>query len=134
MKKLLIILTLLFISILTGCSQEEQRSIELKPYTLAELTKIDLSKVSKIKITSNEDGETVTLTDEATINEWVDNMSDAYFTPDVVQDKASTEWTYELTLYEGNKKVLKFLPNYIDDIYFKPDEKVIKNIETLYNS
>lgn len=134
MKKLLITLTVLFISILTGCGQEEQRSIELQPYTLAELSKVDFSKVSKIKINSNEDGKTITITDQATINKWVDNMNDAYFTPDVVQDKASTEWTYKLTLYEGNKKVFEFLPNYIDDIYFKPDEKVIKNIETLYNS
>lgn len=134
MKKLFAVLIVLFISILTGCGQEDQRSIELQPYTLAELSKVDLSKVTKINIKSNEDGEKVAITDQVAINKWIENMKDAYFTPDVVQEKKTTEWDYELTLYEDNKKVFQFFPNYIDDIYFKPDEKVMQNIDKLYNS
>ncbi|WP_017754020.1 hypothetical protein [Calidifontibacillus oryziterrae] len=134
MRKLLIILLTLFILALTACGQKEQRTIELQPYTLAELSKIDLTKISKITINSNETGEKKTITDKTVIKTWVENMNVAYFIPDVVQEKNTTDWTYDLTLYEGNKKVFHFLPNYIDDIYFKPDEKVMKSIEDLYNS
>ena len=134
MKGLFLIPLFLILFVITACSsQEEPREIELKPYTLADLAKMDFTNVDKIKIKSGETGEEKTVEDKEQISTFMKNMENAYFTPDVNQEKR-TEWSYMVTFYEGGKKVLEFYPNFIDDIYFKPDEKVIANIEGLFNS
>lgn len=134
MKGLFLIPLFLILFVITACSsQEEPREIELKPYTLADLAKKDFTNVDRITIKSGETGEEKTFEDKEQISTFMKKMEDAYFTPDINQEKR-TGWTYMVTFYEGGKKVLEFYQNFIDDIYFKPDEKVITNIEELFNS
>lgn len=120
--------------IMSACSSEEApREIELKPYTLMDLANQDFAGVDKITIKSGETGEEKTFEDPEQVSSFIKNMGDAYFTPDINQEKRSG-WTYWVKLYEGKKMVYEFYPSYVDDIYFKPDEKVIANIEGLFNS
>lgn len=134
LKGLFLLPVLAVLFLLGACSsQEAPREIELKPYTLADLAKQDFSKVNKITIQSGETGEEKTVEDNEQISNFMKNMEDAYFTPDISQEKREG-WTYLLTFYEGRKKVFEFYPHYVDDIYFKPDEKVMTSIDELFNS
>lgn len=120
--------------VMSACSSEEApREIELKPYTLMDLAKQDFANVDKITIKSGETGEEKTFEDPNQVSTFMKNMEDAYFTPDINQEKR-TGWTYWVKLYEGRKMVYEFYPSYVDDIYFKPDEKVVANIEELFKS
>ncbi|EKN68221.1 hypothetical protein P9E76_20510 [Schinkia azotoformans] len=120
--------------VMSACSSEEApREIELKPYTLMDLAEQDFAGVDKITIKSGETGEEKMFEDPEQVSNFIKNMEDAYFTPDINQEKR-TGWTYWVKLYEGKKMVYEFYPSYVDDIYFKPDEKVIANIEELFNS
>ncbi|NSL52444.1 hypothetical protein [Calidifontibacillus erzurumensis] len=132
-KNLLFITSILFL-ILTGCtSQEKPREIEYKPYTLAELAKQDFANVNKIEIVNGETGEEKTVEDVEQVKEFIRNMEDAYFKPDFDQQPRKG-WEYFITFYEDRKKVFEFYTNYIDNIYFKPDEKVMAAVEQLFNS
>lgn len=134
MRKQIIGIVFLLILLMTACSQKEEvRSIELKPYTLTELAKMDFTGVDRITIKDGSTGEEREFTDQAKIKNWLQSMDAAYFTPDINQEKREG-WTYWITLYEGKKEVFEFYPNNINDIYFKPDEKVMENIEELYNA
>lgn len=121
--------------VLSACSSQEEapREIELKPYTLMDLAKQDFAGVDKIIIKSGETGEEKTFEDPEQVSSFMKNMEDAYFTPDVNQEKR-TGWTYWVKLFEGNKMVYEFYPSYVDEIYFKPDDKVVSNIENIFNS
>lgn len=134
MKGMLLLPVFLFLFVLGACSsQEEPREIELKPYTLMDLAKQDFTNVDKIVIKSGDTGEAKTVEDKEQISAFLKNMESAYFTPDVNQKKREG-WTYLITFYAGSKEVFEFYPTYIGDIYFKPDDKVMANIEELFKS
>ena len=134
LRGLFFIPVFLFILILGACSsQEEPREIELKPYTLMDLAKQDFVNVDKITIKNGETGEEKTFEDKEKVSTFIKSLENAYFTPDVNQNKREG-WTYWISFYEGSKKVYEFYPTYIDNIYFKPDEKVMAAIEDLFKS
>lgn len=134
MKKIFLIPLFLVLFVMGACSsQEAPREIELKPYTLMDLANQDFAGVDKITIISGETAEEKTFEDPDQVSTFMKNMEDAYFTPDINQEKR-TGWTYWVKLYEGKKKVFEFYPTHVDGIYFKPDEKVVSNIEELFNS
>jgi hypothetical protein len=134
-KGLFIMPLFLVFFVLSACTSQEEapREIELKPYTLMDLANQDFSKVDSITIKSGETGEEKTFEDSEQVSNFLKNMEGAYFTPDINQEKR-TGWTYWVKLYEGRKMVYEFYPTFIDDIYFKPDEKVVSNIEELFET
>ncbi|WP_102349527.1 hypothetical protein [Bacillus sp. Marseille-P3661] len=133
MNKLVVLIIALIILVTTACGQQEPREIELKEYTITELTESDLKAVDKITIKNGETGDVKTIEDQQDVTAWLDFIKGIQFTPDLDQNQREG-WLYMITLYEGNRKVLEFYPNYIDDIYFKVENDVISKFDELFKS
>lgn len=125
MKSFIIILLLLI-----GC-QEKTEPINLKPMTLSEAYPGDISEVDKIELLDGTSGNREVVKDQKVIEEWINKVKDIELTPDDNQE-ARVGYIYGISLFVGEELKLGFIPNHINEIYYKTNDEFIEHLESIF--
>jgi len=129
MKKAIFLMILIF---LVGCQSKSENQIpQLTPISLINAYPGDISKVNKAELLDGSTGERKTIVDQRIIQDWLNKIKDIVLIPDDNQ-KQRVGFIFGITLFETEKKVLGFIPNEINNIYYKDNEEFLKPIRALF--
>ncbi|RAR41036.1 hypothetical protein [Paenibacillus sp. MDMC362] len=130
MKKVLI---LFLMTIVCGCQSKSENSIPTHLISIS-LTKIyprDISNVNKVELLDGSTGERKTIVDERIIQEWLNKIKEIELIPDDNQEQRSG-YIFGITLFENEDKILGFIPNEINNIYYKANEAFLEPTRALF--
>lgn len=127
MKRYVCLLMLVAFCIVLGCSSK------VKPITLHEKYSKQLEHVNKMVIMSGSTGGKKEITDQAVIDEWLDQVRDNVLYP--LEDQEEKDgFLYAVSFYENDKVKLTFSLNYIDRVYYDTDAEMLELTTQLFES
>jgi hypothetical protein len=116
--------------ILTGCQTiEDNHQKPLKLITLTEAYPGEISKVSKVELLDGSTGERIIVNDRKIIQDWLDQIKEVSLIPDENQEQRAG-YIFSIALFEGDTKKLGFIPNEINNVYYKTNEEFVEPIRT----
>ncbi|QKE71980.1 hypothetical protein HPK19_03815 [Arthrobacter citreus] len=124
MKKFIwVLLCISVFSLLSGCNSDNK--------SFSELYQGNLNEISKIKITNGQNGENRVITEKKAIDNFISDIKDIK----VAQNKNTDVkgWSYSVTLYNQDKKLMSFTTSEIEGKTKKDDTTLVIAIETLLN-
>ncbi|MCT8138338.1 hypothetical protein H1D32_11605 [Anaerobacillus sp. CMMVII] len=121
----------LFLIVLFSFSIGCQKVETVKTMTFEEIYPGNLSEVSKVEIRHG-GGEVKTITDKATITDWLDSIKDISFIHDENQEKR-VGYLFYVKLFAGEELKLYFDTSSINDYYYLKNEQLLERIYALFN-
>ncbi|SFM46848.1 hypothetical protein SAMN03159341_1366 [Paenibacillus sp. 1_12] len=123
-----IIITLLLL--ITGC-QGKTDPIHLKPITLSEAYPGSIMEVDKIELLDGSSGERKIIENKGEIKQWISKIKDIKLNPEDKQE-GRVGYIFGISLYEGEKIMLGFIPNQINKMYYKTNIEFEQHIRTFF--
>lgn len=126
------VLLLSLLMMLSGCGKREPEP-ELTTQELQELYPGDIDDVDYIEIRDGSTGELEKITDQAMIQDWVNEVRHLEFVPDPNQEDR-VGFLYAVTLYEHEEAKLSFTPSSTSGHYYIHNEELKLKIKELFES
>ena len=117
------------ISIL-GC-EKDVNDTKLTIKQLQEFYPGDISKVDHIEIRRGSTGELKTLTDKEQVQDWLSRVRNIELKPDPNQEDR-VGYLFNVDLFEGNDKKLRFTPSNIEGNYYAYNEELERKIREIF--
>ncbi|WP_160496906.1 hypothetical protein [Paenibacillus dendrobii] len=116
-----------------GCQSnaEDPKPDQLNPISLTKAYPGSISKVDKVELLDGSTGERRTIVDQKTIQQWLNKIKNIELDPDDNQE-GRVGYIFGITLFENEKKTLGFIPNEINNIYYKNNEEFLKPIRAIF--
>ncbi|MFC7681811.1 hypothetical protein [Paenibacillus sp. GCM10028914] len=127
MKQVIVFLLLI---IVTGCGEHEDPVI-LKTMTLSEAYPGNITEIDKIELLDGSSGEKKIIEDHEVIAEWIRKIKDIELMPDDNQE-GSVGYIFGISLYENNEIKLGFIPNQINEVYYKTNDEFTRIIKEFF--
>ncbi|MGZ9583723.1 hypothetical protein [Paenibacillus marinisediminis] len=118
MRQVIVIFLLI---IITGC-QSKPDPVDLNPTSLSEAYPGNITEVDKFELLDGSSGERKFIEDQVVIERWISKIKDIELIPDDNQE-GSVGNIFSIWLYEGDEFKLSFLPNRINNIYYKANDE-----------
>jgi hypothetical protein len=128
-KLLFILASILTLILLSACNQVEKKI--LKPTTIANLYSGDILDVDKIVLVDGSTGERLSVMDNDQVTKILGLIKDESIIPEENQE-GSVGYIFRVILYENDKLVMDFIPNQVQGIYYKYNEKLNKNLKEVF--
>ena len=135
MRKFLFIIVSISLLILSACVDTNEKNqntkITGKTQALEQFySDSEIKNIDKILIRDGGTGASKTVTEQKQIDEFVTLIKDIIFTPQDNQER-SEGWSYEITLYDGDKQFLFYL-HYIDGVYYDSSPDILPIVDNYY--
>ena len=127
MKRVMIIFLLI---IITGC-QGNPEPVVLNPISLSEAYPGNITEVDKIELLDGSSGERKVIENQVVIEQWISKIKNIELIPDDNQE-GRVGFVFGISLYEGDELKLGFIPNQINNIYYKSNNEFFGLIRELF--
>lgn len=111
---------------MSACNQVEQKT--LNPTTIANLYSGDISNVDKIILVDGSTGERLSVMDNDQVTKILGLIKDETIIPEENQE-GSVGYRFRVLLYENEELTMDFIPNQVQGIYYKSNEKLNRNLK-----
>lgn len=138
MKRILRIGILLSAILLSGCvaaggEANEKPVIPKEPQALSEMfSKAGIESVDRLDMQSGMSGEKKATTDQAFIQNFLDEVEDVIYTADANQERREG-WTYRVTLVDGENE-FSFYPNHVDGVHYTANVDMFEKMDQLFTA
>lgn len=129
LKLLFILSSILTLIILSACNQVDQKTVN--PTSIANLYSGDILNVDRIVLVDGSTGERLTVKDNDQVSKILGSIKDETIIPEENQE-GSVGYRFRVILYENEKLTLDFIPNQIQGIYYKSNEKLNQNLKEVF--
>lgn len=116
-----------------GCqSRNDQVDLtSLGPITLTEAYPGSILNVDKVELMDGSSGDIRRIEDRKVIQQWIAQIKDLELLPDDNQE-GLVGYRFGIRLFEGEEMKLGFIPNEINNIYYKTNTKFDENIRAFF--
>lgn len=129
LKLLFILVSILTLILLSACKQADPKI--LKATTIANLYSGDILDVDKIVLVDGSTGERLSVMDIDEVTRILELLKDELIIPDENQE-ASVGYIFRVILFENDKLVMDFIPNQVQGINYKINEKLYQNLKEIF--
>lgn len=122
-------MSILTLILLNACNQVDPKIAN--PTTIANLYSGDISNVDKIILVDGSTGERLSVMDNDQVTKILGLIKDETIIPEENQE-GSVGYRFRVLLYENEELTMDFIPNQVQGIYYKSNEKLNRNLKELF--
>ncbi|WP_211748649.1 hypothetical protein [Paenibacillus sp. Marseille-Q4541] len=124
------VIVFFLVIVITGCANKPN-PVFLNEISLSEAYPGNISEIDKIELLDGSSGERKVIEEQVVIEQWISKIKDIELTPDDNQE-GRVGYVYGISLYEGDEIKLGFIPNQINEIYYKTNTEFTELIRALF--
>jgi hypothetical protein len=114
---------------MTAC--QTNNKTQLIPTTISQEYPGSIMNVTKVELIDGSSGQRVNIEEKKEIDIFLNEIKDEVLTPDSNQEPR-TGYLFRIALYEGTELKIDFIPNAINNIYYKTNENLYNKLKEIF--